>query len=161
MLARPFQGHAVRQLCPSRGVTFSVIRRLTDGGPSQRIQSLRTPPPSSPLQNTTKSTAADSPSPTSSVVQPASIKDEIVPTEAYRVLRTPTRNLPVYQYSKHGGNLKMTRVRKLAGHAETLRAELEAVLSPTPQYIKINTLTGHIFMKVFYAGGQLNHVLRP
>ena len=150
MLARPFQGHAVRQLCPSRGVTFSVIRRLTDGGPSQTIQPLKTPPPSSALQDTTKPAAAESPSPSLPhlIGQPSPIKDEILPTEAYKVQRTPTRNLPVYQYSKHGGNLKMTRVRKLAGHAETLRAELEAVLSPTPQYIKINTLTGHIFMKV-------------
>jgi len=56
--------------------------------------------------------------------------------------------LPVYQLAKSGGNLKLTRVRKLGGELETLRKQLESTLSPKPEYVKINPLTGHIMIKV-------------
>jgi len=39
-------------------------------------------------------------------------------------------------------------VRKLGGEVETLRKQLESTLSPKPEYVKINPLTGHIMIKV-------------
>lgn len=66
----------------------------------------------------------------------------------YSVSRTPTRGLPVYQLAKSGGNLKLTRVRKIDGDIEVLRQQLENILSPKPEYVKINPLTNHIMIKV-------------
>lgn len=66
----------------------------------------------------------------------------------YAVSRTPTQGLPVYQLAKSGGNLKLTKVRKLSGDIEVLRKELEETLTPKPQYVQINPLTNHIMIKV-------------
>jgi large subunit ribosomal protein L49 len=68
----------------------------------------------------------------------------------YAVSRTPTQGLPVYQLAKSGGNLKLTKVRKLSGDIEVLRKELEETLTPKPQYVQINPLTNHIMIKVCY-----------
>lgn len=68
--------------------------------------------------------------------------------EPYFVQRTPTRNLPIYQLAKAGGNLKLTKLRKLVGDTEALRKELEGFLAPKPEYVRINSLTGHIIIKV-------------
>lgn len=68
--------------------------------------------------------------------------------EAYTVQRTPSRNLPIYQLAKAGGNLKLTKVRKLGGDTEALRKELEVFLEPRSEYVKINAVTGHIIIKV-------------
>ena len=70
----------------------------------------------------------------------------------YSITRTPTRGLPVYEIAKAGGNLKLTRVRKLAGNRENLKKELEAYLMPKPAYVKINPVTGHVIVKVGLAG---------
>ena len=76
--------------------------------------------------------------------------DILKASEPYTVTRTPTQGLPVYQLAKSGGNLKLTRVRKLGGEVETLRKQLESTLSPKPEYVKINPLTGHIMIKVCF-----------
>lgn len=72
----------------------------------------------------------------------------ITPSENYFVQRTPTRNLPVYQLRKSGGNLKQTRIRKISGKTAELLGELEQRLTPKPEWLKINPTTGHIEMKV-------------
>lgn len=73
---------------------------------------------------------------------------EVTPTEAYFIRRTPTRNLPVYQLRKRGGNLKQTRVRKIEGEGAELVRQLEDRLDPKPQWIRVNPLNGHVEMKV-------------
>lgn len=73
---------------------------------------------------------------------------ETAPTEPYFVRRTPTRNLPVYQLAKRGGNLKQTRLRKIEGEGAQLLRQLELQLDPKPEWIRINPINGHINMKV-------------
>lgn len=70
------------------------------------------------------------------------------PTEEYFIHRTPTRNLPVYHLTKDGGNNKQTRVRKVEGQISRLKAQLEEVLVPVPEWIRINPVNQHIEMKV-------------
>lgn len=72
-------------------------------------------------------------------------------SEPYYIERTPTRNLPVYQLAKAGGNLRMTRVRKIGGDAEALRGQLERFLEPRPEYVRINPVNGHVEMKVSFS----------
>lgn len=74
------------------------------------------------------------------------------PTEHYFIARTPTRNLPVYQESKRGGNLKQTRVRKVSGQTAALVAQLTGALEPRPEWIRVNGVTGHVEMKGWYKG---------
>lgn len=62
--------------------------------------------------------------------------------------------MPTYELAKGGGNLKLTRVRRLAGEREVLKKDLEAYLMPKPEYVKINPVTGHIVVKV---GGPTVH----
>lgn len=73
---------------------------------------------------------------------------EITPTEAYFIRRTPTRNLPIYQLRKSGGNLKQTRVRKVEGDVEALKVMLEERLTPVPKWIRVNPVNMHVEMKV-------------
>lgn len=68
--------------------------------------------------------------------------------EPYTVTRTPSHQLPIYQLTKSGGNLKLTRIRKTNGDLEVLVRQLDQVLSPRPAYVKINQLTRHIVVKV-------------
>jgi large subunit ribosomal protein L49 len=77
----------------------------------------------------------------------------------YAVSRTPTQGLPVYQLAKSGGNLKLTKVRKLSGDIEILRKELEETLTPKPQYVQINPLTNHIMIKVGHSEVEAIYVL--
>jgi len=94
--------------------------------------------------NTTSRTPAGAQSATTTPPPPPA--DKLL--EKYTVQRTPTRNLPIYQLAKAGGNLKMTKVRKLGGDTEALRKQLEGFLEPTPEYVRINHVTGHIMIKV-------------
>ena len=73
---------------------------------------------------------------------------ETTPTEEYFVRRTPTRNLPIYQLAKRGGNLKVTRIRKVEGERGSLVDQLKKHLDPQPEWIRVNSLSGLIHMKV-------------
>lgn len=111
------------------------------------------PIPSGPVTRTISLTRRYAqPSPTSPAPPTSSPASSTIlrASEPYTVSRTPTRGLPVYQLSKSGGNLKLTRVRKLGGALETLRKQLEETLRPEPEYVKINPLTGHIIIKVCF-----------
>ena len=68
--------------------------------------------------------------------------------EEYVVERTPTKNLPIYQSRKRGGNLLLTKVRKIEGNREALRQQLELCLVPKPEYVELSPITGHIDIKV-------------
>ena len=75
---------------------------------------------------------------------------ETSPTEGYFIRRTPTRNLPIYQLLKRGGNLKQTRVRKIEGEGAQLVKQLEEHLHPKPEWIRVNPINRHVEMKGFY-----------
>lgn len=79
---------------------------------------------------------------------PIPVVREQQPTEAYFVRRTPTRHLPIYQLKKGGGTLLQTRVKKVSGQVLELKRQLEELLVPPPQWIRVNPLNNHIEMKV-------------
>lgn len=56
--------------------------------------------------------------------------------------------LPVYKYTKAGGNLKLTRLRKIDGDLQALRRDLMEAMKLEEKECRINPLTGHIFIKV-------------
>ncbi|KAL7268777.1 54S ribosomal protein img2, mitochondrial [Rhizina undulata] len=65
----------------------------------------------------------------------------------YFVHRTQTKNLPIYEGSKRGGNLRQTTVRKIEGKIVVLSKQLREVLQLKPEEIRINHLTMHIIIK--------------
>ena len=67
----------------------------------------------------------------------------------YYVPRTASRELPIYQLTKRGGNLRQTRIRKIDGDRAKLLAELQSALRLKPENITINQVTGHIIIKVW------------
>jgi large subunit ribosomal protein L49 len=71
-----------------------------------------------------------------------------VPAKPYRVDRSGTNNLPVYLLSKRGGNLKQTKVRRIEGNINVLRADLQQALGVDEKDVTINQLTQHIIIKV-------------
>lgn len=69
------------------------------------------------------------------------------PNLPYFVNRTPNNELPIYTLKKRGGNLKLTKVRKVDGRKEILRDELRVALGLAENEAVINQLTGHIVLK--------------
>jgi len=69
-------------------------------------------------------------------------------TQPYKVLRTPSKNLPIYTLAKRGGNLKQTKVRKIEGDIEVLRTQLQEALGLEHNEVVINQLTKQIIIKV-------------
>ncbi|KAK5713927.1 54S ribosomal protein img2, mitochondrial [Elasticomyces elasticus] len=73
--------------------------------------------------------------------------EQCAPNLAYFVTRTPSKELPVYQLTKRGGNLKITRVRKIDGRREVLRDELRTELGLQEKDAVVNAITGHVVLK--------------
>lgn len=69
----------------------------------------------------------------------------------YFVQRTPSNILPVYKEAKRGGNLKLTKVRKISGDVKRLHSDLKAYLELSESEIVINSVTQNIIAKVFQA----------
>lgn len=65
----------------------------------------------------------------------------------YHVHRTPSQQLPVYHLAKRGGNLLLTRLRKIDGDITKLKGELQQALGLDDRQISINQLTNHIIIK--------------
>lgn len=76
--------------------------------------------------------------PTQAALQPLS----------YHVNRTASKQLPVYQTTKRGGNLRQTKVRKIEGNIQALREEMRSAMGLQEEHIAINHLTKHILIKV-------------
>lgn len=76
---------------------------------------------------------------------PATSTPHILP---YNVLRTTSKQLPVYLLAKRGGNLKQTRLRKIEGDIGALRTELQDALGLEHKDVVVNALTMHIIIKV-------------
>ncbi|KAL8971122.1 MAG: hypothetical protein Q9197_003444 [Variospora fuerteventurae] len=66
----------------------------------------------------------------------------------YHIHRTPSLQLPVYHLAKRGGNLLLTRLRKIDGDIMKLKLELQQALGLKQEEISINQLTRHIIIKV-------------
>lgn len=76
------------------------------------------------------------------------------PPLPYYVYRTASQQLPVYQIAKRGGNLHQTRIRKINGDVKKLRDDIQKALELKEGNIAINSITGHITIKVFSRRAQ-------
>ena len=75
----------------------------------------------------------------------------------YSIQRTTSKNLPIYQHSKRGGNLHLTTLRKIDGNLQVLKEEIQQALKIEPfvvdrkgrkkELISINQTTRHIVLK--------------
>ncbi|PNS21424.1 hypothetical protein CAC42_1203 [Sphaceloma murrayae] len=72
---------------------------------------------------------------------------QCAPNLPYFVTRTPSNELPVYQYHKSGGNKKLTRIRKIDGNLEALRNEVQEYLQLKKEDCVINPLTQQVIVK--------------
>lgn len=79
---------------------------------------------------------------------------------SYHVHRTPSYQFPVYQLAKRGGNLQLTKVRKIDGNVNAFRTDLREALGLKDQHVEINQLTKHVIIKV-YLGLLLPSLGRP
>jgi large subunit ribosomal protein L49 len=69
----------------------------------------------------------------------------------FRISRTPSNNLAVYELAKRGGNLKQTTVKKIEGDRAAFRAELAkglGVAEDDKKTVWVNSLTGHVTVSV-------------
>ncbi|CZS97982.1 related to mitochondrial 60s ribosomal protein [Rhynchosporium agropyri] len=99
---------------------------------------------SSPSLTATPSSSA-SPEP-SSIISAAKTAPS-APLKPYFVLRTPSNQLPVYQLAKRGGNMKLTRVRKIEGDVNALRNDLQKELGMSDKEVVVNQLTRQVMVK--------------
>ncbi|KAK4497086.1 hypothetical protein PRZ48_011536 [Zasmidium cellare] len=73
--------------------------------------------------------------------------EQCAPNLPYFVTRSANKSLPIYTTRKNGGNLKLTRVRKIDGDRVALRDELRKLLKVQDKDAVINSVTGHILIK--------------
>ncbi|KAK4120533.1 hypothetical protein N657DRAFT_649032 [Parathielavia appendiculata] len=79
----------------------------------------------------------------------------------YRVSRTPSNNLAVYELAKRGGNKLLTTIKKVEGDRAAFRTELARGLGLAEvddkgrKTVVVNTLTGHVIV----AGHRKNQVV--
>lgn len=69
-------------------------------------------------------------------------------SKSYRISLTPSKQYPVYTLSKRGGNMKLTKIRRIEGDVAALRTELQEALGLPQKEVVINQLTKHIIVKV-------------
>ncbi|KAI4091802.1 MAG: hypothetical protein LQ344_003906 [Seirophora lacunosa] len=100
--------------------------------------------PSPPSKPTSRSKIATSPRQIKRGSPPIPDISEPLP---YHVHRTPSQQLPVYQLAKRGGNLLLTRLRKIDGDITKLKLHLQQALDLRPEEISVNQLTRHIHIK--------------
>jgi large subunit ribosomal protein L49 len=96
--------------------------------------------------STTATSASSSPVPP----PPAQAATPAKP-KPYRITLTPSKNLPVYTLAKRGGNMKLTKVRRIEGDVTALRNDLRAALELDEKEVTINQLTRQIIVKVCYS----------
>ncbi|KAF2717883.1 hypothetical protein K431DRAFT_254447, partial [Polychaeton citri CBS 116435] len=74
-------------------------------------------------------------------------EQQCAPNLSYFVTRTPSRELPIYNLRKRGGNMLLTRVKKIDGDVEALKDELRSVLSLGEKEAVVNKLTRHVVLR--------------
>ncbi|KAK4141022.1 mitochondrial large subunit ribosomal protein-domain-containing protein [Dichotomopilus funicola] len=99
-------------------------------------------PPSEATSATTDETAP-APTPTPNSPGPTG------PTKNYpfRVTRTNSQALAVYQRAQAGGNKKLTLIKKIEGDRRALVAALAEGLGVDPGDFIMNNVTGHVVLK--------------
>jgi large subunit ribosomal protein L49 len=90
-------------------------------------------------------TTANAASPINEGVTPPSGSAQPKP---YRISLTPSKQYPVYTLKKRGGNMKLTKLRRIEGDVNALRTELQEALGLEQKEVVINQLTRHIIVKV-------------
>ncbi|KAE8445621.1 hypothetical protein EG329_013255 [Mollisiaceae sp. DMI_Dod_QoI] len=65
----------------------------------------------------------------------------------YRITQTASKNYPIYTMAKRGGNMKLTKLRKIEGDVNALRKDLQVALGMDERDVVINQLTRHIIVK--------------
>lgn len=88
------------------------------------------------------------PSPVKALITPHTPDPASIVKLPYHIHRTPSQQLPVYKSEKRGGTLKQTRVRKIEGDVRALRGDLMEAMGLGEAEVKINSLTGHVLVKV-------------
>jgi len=69
------------------------------------------------------------------------------PAKPYYVTKTPSNLYPVYTMKKRGGNMKLTKLRRIEGDVAALRRDLQEALGMEDKEVVINQLTRHIIVK--------------
>ncbi|KAI9892640.1 MAG: hypothetical protein M1814_001333 [Vezdaea aestivalis] len=99
----------------------------------------------------TTATSSTESTPINTTSAPAPIPTQVPkpkPQEVYYVQRTKSRNLPVYQEAKRGGNKLQTKIQKVEGDAQELRKQLVQALQTGDKDVMLNGLTLNIIVKV-------------
>ncbi|TLD19492.1 Translation initiation factor [Venturia nashicola] len=124
--------------------TAAPLRDVLRGEPSPKS------PVADPLNKSTRPQPAAPPS----IPKPASSSKPTLPVTPpipqllpYHVLRSRTRNLPVYLDWKAGGNLKQTQIRKIVGDTKTLSRDLAKELQIDPRLVTVGKVSGHVVIK--------------
>lgn len=78
---------------------------------------------------------------------PTLSESEVAPNLPYYITRTPSNELPIYNLTKRGGNLRQTRVKKISGSIDELRSDLQQELAVPEKECVINRLTNHVVIK--------------
>ncbi|KAI4113836.1 MAG: hypothetical protein LQ345_005271 [Seirophora villosa] len=123
---------------------FSSTCLAYEGAQRQRYLPRANKQPYPPSKPTSRSKIATSPRRIKRAPPPIPDISEPLP---YHVHRTPSQQLPVYQLAKRGGNLLLTRLRKIDGDIMRLKLHLQQALDLRPEEISINQLTRHIHIK--------------
>jgi large subunit ribosomal protein L49 len=93
---------------------------------------------------TTATTLSSSPGP------PTPTQATAAQPKPYRVTLTPSKNYPIYTLAKRGGNMKLTRLKRIEGDVNALRNDLREAFGMDEKEVTINQLTRHIIVKVCY-----------
>ncbi|CZR64261.1 uncharacterized protein PAC_14159 [Phialocephala subalpina] len=120
---------------PSTINRFLGVGRISTATASKSVSK---PPPPSP-----KPTKATNSSPPSGI---SSIETKVY---TYRITRTPSNNYPIYAMAKRGGNMKLTKIRRIEGDVNAFRRDLMIGLGLGEEEVVINQLTRHVIVKVW------------
>lgn len=63
------------------------------------------------------------------------------------ISRTAGNNIPVYLLRKRGGNMALTKIRKIEGDINALRNDLQEWFGVKENEVVVNQLTKHILIK--------------
>ncbi|KAF4556353.1 putative mitochondrial large subunit ribosomal protein (Img2) [Elsinoe fawcettii] len=74
-------------------------------------------------------------------------EEQCAPNLPYFVTRTPSNELPIYQFHMAGGNKKLTRIRKIDGNLDALREEVQNTFQLKREECTINQLTRQVIVK--------------
>ena len=73
--------------------------------------------------------------------------EQCAPNLPYFVTRSPSNELPIYTLKKRGGNMKLTRVKRIDGQVDALREALMTALGLQEKECVVNAVTRHVMLK--------------